>query len=601
MNNLNSARTVRGIRLAGACSVLLAGLLSGCSTLPTPFSADEQKQIAASDRKAATADVEPLTGNLTLADAIARGIKYNLDHRTRMMEQALAVGQLDLGRYDMLPKLVASAGYSWRDKELITNSKDSVTGQPSLANPYISSDRSHTLTDLGLSWNVLDFGVSYFNSKQNADRVLIASERRRKAMHNLIQEVRTAYWRAASAEKIDAELRETIRIAESALVDSRKIEQERIRDPLEALRYQRTVLENLRILESIQQELAAARIELAALINLPPGTRYQLAEPTAAELKPAVLPMPVERMEDIAIARNADLREQFYNVRIAVAETKKSMLRLFPALSFNYSLRHDTNSYLINKSWNEAGAQISWNLFNLLSAPVAMSYSESAEKLAEHRRMATQMAVLAQVHLARQQYENAYKLLERAESIHTVDQRIYEHSKSRESAETKGRLDLIFSNTSAIVSLLRRYQALSQVYAASSRIQATLGLEPEISSLNDLPLTELRRQVEASMEQWNRGEALKQAPAGEVGAAGDGAPAGERELTPDGSAVPEKAALAPVVTPSIGAMAWNDLNAGQPIGRGVGSVAWTIADIHERSMAQLKRGPLAAVSAPTAR
>ncbi len=399
MNNLNSARTVRGIRLAGACSVLLAGLLSGCSTLPTPFSADEQKQIAASDRKAATADVEPLTGNLTLADAIARGIKYNLDHRTRMMEQALAVGQLDLGRYDMLPKLVASAGYSWRDKELITNSKDSVTGQPSLANPYISSDRSHTLTDLGLSWNVLDFGVSYFNSKQNADRVLIASERRRKAMHNLIQEVRTAYWRAASAEKIDAELRETIRIAESALVDSRKIEQERIRDPLEALRYQRTVLENLRILESIQQELAAARIELAALINLPPGTRYQLAEPTAAELKPAVLPMPVERMEDIAIARNADLREQFYNVRIAVAETKKSMLRLFPALSFNYSLRHDTNSYLINKSWNEAGAQISWNLFNLLSAPVAMSYSESAEKLAEHRRMATQMAVLAQVHL----------------------------------------------------------------------------------------------------------------------------------------------------------------------------------------------------------
>ncbi len=139
------------------------------------------------------------------------------------------------------------------------------------------------------------------------------------------------------------------------------------------------------------------------------------------------------------------------------------------------------------------------------------------------------------------------------------------------------------------------------MYAASSRIQATLGLEPEISSLNDLPLTELRRQVEASMEQWNRGEALKQAPAGEVGAAGDGAPAGEREVTPDGRAVPEKAALAPVVPPSIGAMAWNDLNAGQPIGRGVGSVAWTIADIHERSMAQLKRGPLAAVSTPTAR
>lgn len=581
MNKLNSTRAVSGGRLVGACSVLLAALLAGCSTLPTPFATEDQKQIAAADRKAATADVEPLTDKLTLADAIARGIKYNLDHRSRMMEEALAIGQLDLGRYDMLPKLVASAGYQWRDKDLVTNSKDSVTGLPSLANPYISSDRSHTLTDLALSWNVLDFGVSYYNSKQNADRVLIATERRRKAMHNLIQEVRTAYWRAASAEKIEKDLRETIRLAESALADSRKIEQERIRDPLEALRYQRTVLENLRILESIQQELAAAKIELAALINLPPGTQFQLAAPSAAELKPAALPLPIEQMEDIAIARNADLREQFYNVRIAVAETKKSMMRMFPGISFNYSLRHDTNSYLIHNSWQEAGAQISWNLFTLLSAPAAIKFNESNEKLAEHRRMATQMAVLAQVHLARQQYENAYRLLDRADSIYTVDQRIFEHSKSREDAATKGRLDLIFSNTSAIVSLLRRYQALSQLYAASSRIQSTLGLEPEIGSLNDTSLSDLRKNVENAMDQWNRGEALKTPVA---------APAPKAEATPEGERT--AAVSAPV---EASGFAWSNISAAQGIGEPkVTGAAFSIADIHERSMAQAQRVALAA-------
>lgn len=593
MNNSNCVKSVRGSRLAGACSVLLAALLAGCSTLPTPFSVDEQKQIAANDRKAATADVEPLADRLTLADAIARGIKYNLEHRSRMMEEALAMGQLDLGRYDMLPKLVASAGYQWRDSDLISRSRDSVTGGPSQAHPYISSDRAHTLTDLALSWNVLDFGVSYFNSKQNADRVLIASERRRKAMHNLIQEVRTAYWRAASAEKIDKDLRETIRLAESALADSRKIEQERIRDPLEALRYQRTVLENLRILESIQQELAAAKIELAALINLPPGTQFQLAEPNDKELKPAALPMPIERMEDLAIARNADLREQFYNVRIAVAETKKSMLRMFPGLSFNYALRNDSNSYLIHNTWQDAGAQISWNLFTLLSAPANISYSESAEKLAEHRRMATQMAVLAQVHLARQQYENAYRLLERADSIWTVDKRIFEHSKSRESAETKGRLDLIFSNTSAIVSMLRRYQALSQVYAASSRIQATLGLEPEIGSINDMPLSDLRRNVENAMDQWSRGEALT-APA--PAAQGD-APADDKAAAIDADR-PAQAAVLPLAAPlQAREVAWTDVSAGAGIGqKHIGTIAWSIADIQDRHMAQLKRGSLAATS-----
>jgi outer membrane protein TolC len=503
MNEQNNGRSWRYSisAIAGACLLLGMVVLAGCSTLPQPMPPDQQKAIAAEDRKAARINVEPLTTRLTLADALARALKYNLDHRTRMMEEALAVGQLDLSRYDMLPKLTAAAGYNTRDSDRITRSKDSVTGQPSLANPYISSDRDHTTLDLGLTWNVLDFGVSYQNAKQNADRVLVANERRRKAMHNLLQDVRTAYWRAASAQKIDAELRTTLALAEDALKDSRKVEAEKIRDPLEALRYQRTVLENLRVLESIQRELAASRIELAQLINLPPGVGFELAEPLPADLTPARAALSIDRMEELAIANNADLKEQFYNARIAVAETKKSILRLFPNLSFNYTYRRDSDSYLINKNWQDAGMQMSWNLFNLLSAPSVLRYGEASEKLAEQRRMATQMAILAQVHLSRQQYESAYILFERADSIWQVDQRIYEHSANREAAEMKGRLDKISNNTSAIVSYLRRFQALSQVYAASSKVQATLGLEPEVGDLQDIKLADLSARIETDMRQ----------------------------------------------------------------------------------------------------
>ncbi|KKU43683.1 MAG: Outer membrane efflux protein, partial [Berkelbacteria bacterium GW2011_GWA2_46_7] len=41
-----------------------------------------------------------------------------------------------------LPKLVAAAGYHDRSNDLTTRSKDSVTGAPSLANPFISSSRA---------------------------------------------------------------------------------------------------------------------------------------------------------------------------------------------------------------------------------------------------------------------------------------------------------------------------------------------------------------------------------------------------------------------------------------------------------------------------
>ncbi|HEX5125636.1 MAG TPA: TolC family protein [Rhodocyclaceae bacterium] len=474
--------------------------------MPQPISPADQKSIAASDRAAASAGVEPLTGPLTLAEALARGLKYNLDHRTRMMEEALAVGQLDLSRYDMLPKLVASAGYDWRDSDRITRSKDSVTGLPSLANPYISSDRDHTTEDLGLTWNVLDFGVSYVSAKQNADRVLIAAEHRRKAMHLLMQDIRTAYWRAVCADKIDKDLRDSIRLGEAALADSRKIENEKVRDPLEALRYQRTVLENLRILESIQRELAASRIELAALINLPPGTDYQLADPLATDLNPTHIDLPIEHMEELAVANNPDLKEQFYNARIAIAETKKNMLRLFPNLSFDYSYKHDSDSYLINSHWQEASAQISWNLFSLLSLPAVKRYSEANEKLADQRRMTTQMAVLAEVHLSHQQYDSAYILFQRADAIWQVDQRIYEHTANREAAEVKSQLERISDNTSAIVSLLRRFQALSQVYSASSKMQATLGVEPAIGDLQTIKLTDLTRQIDTNLRRGSWGD-----------------------------------------------------------------------------------------------
>ena len=220
-------------------------------------------------------------------------------------------------------------------------------------------------------------------------------------------------------------------------------------------------------------------------------------------MSPRYQPLPIEQMEETAVENNADLREHFYNVRISVAETRKSMLRMFPGLTFSYTGKHDTNSYLINQSWRETGLQLSWNLFNILSAPAAMDLSEASEKLAEHKRMAVQMAVLAQVHLARQQYENAYRLFERSDAIWDVDQRIFEHSAHRESVQAQSKLERISSNTAAIVSLLRRYQSLAQVYTANGKLQATLGLEPRVEDLNAITLTNLVPLVDKAMREWN--------------------------------------------------------------------------------------------------
>jgi outer membrane protein TolC len=483
-------------------------ILSGCSTLnvdQAKLSLPEVRATLQEDKTALTKDVEPLTGPLTLDAAIARAIKYNADRRFRAMEEAVAQGTFDAGQFDMLPKLVASAGYRERNNDLITRSVDSVTGAPSLAHPYISSDRQAVTSDIGISWSLLDFGQSYYAARQNADRVLIASERHRKALNNLVQDVRAAYWRVVAAQKLLPLLRQTIAESEAALKDARQAETERVRSPLEPLRYQRQLLENLRLLETIDQELSTGKVELATLANLPLTVDFTVVEP-ASEVNTVWLNQPVDKMEEYALLRNPDLREGIYNARIAQQETRRALLKIFPGLSFNYGVKHSSDDYLIHQNWNEAGAQISFNLLGLLSAPAQMRLAESGVSLANQRRMATQMAVLSQLHIARLQYANTARQYERADAIASVDTRIAQHIANQAEAQKQSTLDRISQQSTAVLSQLRRYQALSNAQAAASRLQATLGMEPAITGSASMPLEQLTAAVGQSLQAWNRGQ-----------------------------------------------------------------------------------------------
>lgn len=494
----HASRRHLGARLKVVTLAISALSLTACSSIkPTPFTAEDLKPVNAHDRDEASKNIPALTSALTLEEAMARALKYNLDRRTRMMEEALAFKQLDTSKLDMLPKLVAQAGYQSRSNDRISQSRNAESGALS-PSQFVSQDRSHTLLDLTMSWSLIDYSLGYSASLQQADRVLIASEHRRKAMHLLMQDVRTAYWRAASAQKLRDQVSQTLAAAESAMEDSRQAEAERLRNPVDALRYQRQLLENLRLLEAINQELGSANLELAALINVPFGTDILIADTTPASGEPAVLKMPMATMEEVALTQNPDLREQHYNSRIAREEVRRTLTRLFPNVSINYGYKYDSDHYLVNRDWTETGIQVSFNLFNLFTADTQMKLAHAGVALADQRRVATQMAVVAQVYLARQQLLNAHKQFLRADAIYTTDLKIAEHMRNREQAQAQGKLDRIGNDVAAILSLLRRYQALAQMQTAESKLLATLGAEASIGSTSELPLSAIIDQIRDS-------------------------------------------------------------------------------------------------------
>ena len=491
-----------------------AAVMAGCASAPPQaISAQALKEATTLDGVTLRKDVEPINKPLTLNEAMARALKYNLDRRAKLMEEALALGQVDMARYDMLPKVLAQAGYSWRDNDRINNSRDMVTGQPS-TNRFVSQDRSHNMTELGLTWSLLDVGLGYHGVSQQQARYLVAGEKRRKAMHLLMQDVRTAYWRAASAQVLRDDLSKTVAMADEALSDARRSEQERVRNPLESLRFQRQLQENLRLLESIEQELLSAQVDLAALINAPVGQVIRIAETDLKNTAAEAVQVPLTKLEELALTQNADLREQHYNARIARDEVKRTMLRLFPNLTFNYGVKYDSDSYLVNQNWNEAGLQLSFNLMNVVTGPKQLQLAEAGVALADQRRMATHLSVLTQVHLARLQLIHARNQFDRADAIYATDKKIADLMRNRQAVQAQSKLDVVSNESAAILSLLRRYQAFNQVQAAENRLMATLGLEPQVGSTSELSLQQLTQQIAQTASPWKSlGENAKQAPA----------------------------------------------------------------------------------------
>jgi outer membrane protein TolC len=377
--------------------------------------------------------------------------------------------------------------------------------------------------------------VSYFNARQQADRVLIADEERRKVIDSLLQDVRRAFWRAASAQVLSGRIREAIAAAEGALPSARKVETEGLRSPVDALRYQKALLDLLRQLEDAQELLAVSKTELASLINLPVGRSYTLAVPAAMRAESRLLPM--KQMEETALLFNPDIRQQSYQKRISVDETRKAFVRLLPNISLTYSPHYDSNSFLVNHHWTEGAARLGGYLNTLLSAPVTILRSENAELLVDKRREAVSMAVLAKLHIAYEQYLAAAREYRRSSELADVDRRLYEQISNRTATDVQGDLERISAQVSVVFSELRRYQSYADAQAALGRLYATLGLDLPAEKLATLDIADLTRAVRDAMATWERSHPQGGPVAGEtVGR--------QSELTP----VPDSDRPAPYAT-----------------------------------------------------
>ena len=460
-----------------ACLLVAGALVSGCSVATNPLTIDELENKSQARLAAYDANQEPITAPVSLYNAMARAIKYNLDYKVEMFEQALRGSEADLANMDMLPKLVASAGLSDRGNYAGSRSSalldDNTVGDVSLV-PSTSSERDLVTSDLSLSWDVLDFGLSYVRAKQKSDAVLVANERKRKVANRIVEDVRTAYWRAVSAERLVGKLRTLESDIASALTASDESYRQRKTPPLAALTYQRELLDIQSEIQTMHNELFVAKRQLAALMNVSPATDFTLELP-ARNVSEQVFELNPEKLVKVAMVSRPELRELNYEQRINDGEATTALLQLLPSLKLLGGFNYNSNDFLYSNNWSNWGAAASWNILQAFRYPAHKRNNELEKELLNQRSLALTMAVVTQVHVSASRYKIARRKLETMSKYYSVNSNILDQIESGYKARKVSYQNFVREKMNSIVAEAKYDIAQADLQNAYANIYASVG------------------------------------------------------------------------------------------------------------------------------
>lgn len=473
-------------------------MLGGCSMGLDPLTPVEHQQRVSSDLQAMFDAQEPVTRPISLYEAMARAVKYNLDHRLKLVETAHGMGQFSLAQSLLLPTMSASGGYNGRNNFSGSSSRSLTTGAQSLETST-SQDRDRITGDLGITWNILDFGVSYFRAKQQADRALIIMERRRKVMQSIIQDVRGAYWRAMAAERNLGRINPMMNRVRKAIQQSREVGQAGLSDPLETLVYRRELVTMLRQLKELRQELRTAKTQLAALMNLPPNTPFTLVGARGQDILPNI-PFTAPQMEAMALHNRPELHEEAYQERIDQQEIHTAILKTFPGIEIGLTGNYDDNSYAYKNRWVDFSAQAIANLNDIFTTPVRMRAARSQVEVDRIRRLALSMAVISQVHIGYVRYREAKDQYGTSQELTSLEQEILKQTKAREQAASEGEMMVIRRELDALLAEIRRDFAFTTLQEASGQLLISMGMDVVPESAGNLDIQNLAQ----VLEEWNR-------------------------------------------------------------------------------------------------
>jgi outer membrane protein TolC len=475
-----------------------AWVTAGCAVIPVPLTPEDLEQRVQEDLTQLTQYQEPVSRPITLYEAMARAIRFNLEARVQGLKEMVAHRQLDLAHYDLLPKVVADAAYTGRSNFSGASSRSLTTGEESLESST-SADKNIFNTNLTLSWDVLDFGLSYVRAQQASNDVLIAEEDKRRIANRVIQEVRSSFWKALGAERVLGRLSFLDDWVSHALSEAQIIRARALETPLTSLQYERELLQAQQEIQQLHQDLSVSRIQLGELMNLEPGEPYELVQPKRTPPVPKVKES-LSELERKALLNRPELRTVDYQKRINAKETKVAILELLPSLNVYFGENYDSNGFLFHNNWLSYGAKISWNLMNVFRHPARLQVIDAQKEVLNMQSLALTMTIMTQVHVAVAQYEAALEDVKLTQRYFETQMKIADHVHQSWALNRLSEHMVIREKVQGLLAELRYEMALAKLEMAYANLLAAIGEDHFPVNLSDAEVEKLAQDLQQRWE-----------------------------------------------------------------------------------------------------
>ena len=412
----------------------------------------------------------------TLTQCIETALKNNLQTRISELELQVQNEFQTAEALGMLPQLNINNNFTARSNTPASSSEKLVANGRTYGASY-SEDKVINYLNIDLMFSMLDFGLAYFNTRQQADRAVMTKFRNERAAQNLIFDVVRAYFRVAAAQRAQQLTSSLIEQCRSRTDQIFKLSKDRKITPTRAFEESRRLMNMEKRLTAYERTYESACVELRTLMGYYPNSMIMVDESPLDHVPEHDFLPPMSYMEQIAILQRPELYEADIQKHINVLELRKTILLMFPNVKLYADWSNSSNSFLYNKSWWELGLRAAYNLLRLpQNIARARAYDKQIDT-EEFRAYSQAVAVMAEVRIADSNMRAAKARFDKDVQIHNAyNEQLQAMLKTRAASGSVAELALDHIRLDTTQAQIDKLASLGEYYVAYFRLLNIMGL-----------------------------------------------------------------------------------------------------------------------------